>query len=491
MNIEFQNSIVSGKGIFQEDVSKIIEAGCNLNYSSKQVSIIKEQDNNYNIDQGKIHYEFWDKFVNESFSEMKFKHSFNKRKPWEKSYYDLFWKINYVHLCLRHNIRDNYVAVEVYIEDNKDLYKYIFRHKEQIEKLYGHSLNFVEAIGKDGQTGKASKVYDKYNCGEICDRSTWNEYIIWLKNTSLKMKEIIEYVIDEFSNNYVEDKDNNYLINEELPYEREVISIPASGTIDLIYKYRVHAHPNTAKGYSYKKALFYTFRENAGVMTRLYELNRTIILNPENISYIDNLGIDKFSKERLKGYIENRKKTFGFSKEEYKFYILNESIELINKVSLPKQNNHAYFTLKEIYSGKDIINRSNEVTINNREKLFDIIKKNSNIDYTELEDENVELDVKIVEGEKVFITKEVKKRNSLARRLKLEDFKKKHGKVYCEVCGIDDELVLDVHHDKIKVADMDEHHETKLDDLRVVCANCHRKVHGLNITVDKLIYINN
>ena len=65
-----------------------------------------------------------------------------------------------------------------------------------------------------------------------------------------------------------------------------------------------------------------------------------------------------------------------------------------------------------------------------------------------------------------------------------------YGKLYCEVCGIDDEIVLDVHHDKVSVANMKEGHITKLDDLRVICANCHRKVHGLKVTVDRLIEIN-
>lgn len=37
---------------------------------------------------------------------------------------------------------------------------------------------------------------------------------------------------------------------------------------------------------------------------------------------------------------------------------------------------------------------------------------------------------------------------------------------------------------------MKEGHITKLEDLRLICANCHRKVHGLKVTVDKLIEIN-
>lgn len=296
--------------------------------------------------------------------------------------------------------------------------------------------------------------------------------------------------MSENLSNYINNTNDTYSSNKILRYEREVISIPAAGTIELIYKYKIHAHPNNNKRYPYKKALFYTFREKGGIMNKLYELNKIITLNPNNIASIDTLDIDKYSKERLKGYIEERKKTYTFHEDgEYKFYILNKPIELINKVYLPKQKKHVYFTIKEIYSGKEMINSSNDVTINNRVELFDIIKKNSSVDYIELEKKNIDLDTTIIEGKKVVTIKEIKKRNSLARRLKLDDFREKYGKVYCEVCGIDDELVLDVNHDETKVADMEECHVTKLEDLRVVCANCHRKIHGLNITVDKLINI--
>ncbi|MFR7995565.1 MAG: hypothetical protein ACLU6S_12450 [Clostridium sp.] len=41
-------------------------------------------------------------------------------------------------------------------------------------------------------------------------------------------------------------------------------------------------------------------------MTKLYELNTTIILNPNKISEIDSLDVDIFIKERLKNYINER-----------------------------------------------------------------------------------------------------------------------------------------------------------------------------------------
>lgn len=38
----------------------------------------------------KIHYQFWNEFVNKVFNDSEFKNDFNYRKSWNKSYYDLF-----------------------------------------------------------------------------------------------------------------------------------------------------------------------------------------------------------------------------------------------------------------------------------------------------------------------------------------------------------------------------------------------------------------
>lgn len=110
------------------------------------------------------------------------------------------------------------------------------------------------------------------------------------------------------------------------------------------------------------------------------------------------------------------------------------------------------------------------------------------IDYVE-DDENLE-DIELEEGEKIKKVINSRKRNKKARELKFEQIIKRYGKVVCEVCNEDDIVVLDVHHDKVQVFNMKEGHKTKLSDLRVVCANCHRKVHGHKLTVDELIIKN-
>lgn len=163
---------------------------------------------------------------------------------------------------------------------------------------------------------------------------------------------------------------------------------------------------------------------------------------------------------------------------------------MVNEIALPNQNNQSYFTIEEVFSGKRYVDRCNYKTNNTREDLINIIKDKSKVDYLEINVEDFDSNIEIEEGKTITKLVEVKKRNSLARKLKLEEFKSINGKLYCEVCGIDDEIVLDVHHDKVSVANMKEGYITKLEDLRLICANCHRKVHGLKVTVDRLIGIN-
>nr|DAZ53494.1 MAG TPA: putative restriction endonuclease [Caudoviricetes sp.] len=112
------------------------------------------------------------------------------------------------------------------------------------------------------------------------------------------------------------------------------------------------------------------------------------------------------------------------------------------------------------------------------------------IDYIE-EDENLNLEsLEFDEGEQIKRVINSRKRNKKARELKFEQVIKRDGKVVCEVCSEDDIVALDVHHDKVEVSDMEKGHKTKLSDLRILCSNCHRKVHGYKLTVDELIIKN-
>jgi len=71
-------------------------------------------------------------------------------------------------------------------------------------------------------------------------------------------------------------------------------------------------------------------------------------------------------------------------------------------------------------------------------------------------------------------------------KAKKAQYQRLHGKLRCEECGCDPVVVygteyaeacIEVHHSATQVGDMKEGHKTTLNDLRCLCANCHRLVH--------------
>ncbi len=69
---------------------------------------------------------------------------------------------------------------------------------------------------------------------------------------------------------------------------------------------------------------------------------------------------------------------------------------------------------------------------------------------------------------------------------KKAEFKKNHGRLFCERCKMDPveaygaetgEACIEVHHRAVQIAKMAGGHLTSLEDLQCLCANCHRVVH--------------
>ncbi|MEC5425887.1 hypothetical protein QGM71_20750 [Virgibacillus sp. C22-A2] len=148
---------------------------------------------------------------------------------------------------------------------------------------------------------------------------------------------------------------------------KEVISIPASRTQDIIKEYLIHAHPHPR---SYKDAQFMTFRKVGGYMDALYSVQHELIIKPRSNGFEDQLEYlrDDF-KKRLLGYIRERKHGFGFGeKDEYKFYFLKveQSLDHLPKPIEGNGQSHTYYTYEEIISGKSEIIR--ESVLNKRHK---------------------------------------------------------------------------------------------------------------------------
>lgn len=91
-----------------------------------------------------------------------------------------------------------------------------------------------------------------------------------------------------------------------------------------------------------------------------------------------------------------------------------------------------------------------------------------------------------VEGNPRIAKHLVRERKPGLAKKKREQFALDHGKLFCERCELDPEAVygaeagsacIKVHHARTHVADMEEGHETSLDDLQCLCANCDRVLH--------------
>lgn len=137
-----------------------------------------------------------------------------------------------------------------------------------------------------------------------------------------------------------------------------VLSVPAGGTIHLIDKYLVHAHP-ISRGYNYSSTNHITFRrKNGGVMDKVYQIDKTLELEMDLWkSEIGEIGICNKIEERLTNYIVDRYRDFEFDKApRYKFYILSLYCELPNEPHPPANNAGGWlYNLKNLQESTDYV----------------------------------------------------------------------------------------------------------------------------------------
>jgi 5-methylcytosine-specific restriction enzyme A len=94
------------------------------------------------------------------------------------------------------------------------------------------------------------------------------------------------------------------------------------------------------------------------------------------------------------------------------------------------------------------------------------------------------LEASAIEGTPRLVTHLRRERNSGLAEKKKAATRKATGRLACEVCGFDfvimygtrGEGVCEVHH-KTRLSGTENGTETSLDDLAVLCSNCHRVIH--------------
>jgi 5-methylcytosine-specific restriction protein A len=90
------------------------------------------------------------------------------------------------------------------------------------------------------------------------------------------------------------------------------------------------------------------------------------------------------------------------------------------------------------------------------------------------------------EGDAKLVTHLRRERGTGLASAKRGAFRAQHGRLFCERCEMDPvavygsdvgEACIEVHHRDIAVSEMQVGHQTRLDDLQCLCANCHRVTH--------------
>jgi len=99
-------------------------------------------------------------------------------------------------------------------------------------------------------------------------------------------------------------------------------------------------------------------------------------------------------------------------------------------------------------------------------------------------DNDDDLEEEYSEGDEAFRLHRVRERNPKVVRKAKDRFFKKYGRLYCEVCGFDFRVVygkrgasyIEGHHTKF-ISDMAQGEKTKVEDIALLCSNCHRMIH--------------
>jgi hypothetical protein len=146
-------------------------------------------------------------------------------------------------------------------------------------------------------------------------------------------------------------------------YEKEVLSISAGDTYELINEYLIYSFPSDRT--NHREHIFITFRKKeGGEMENLYKIQHKLEFNynnPEDLENIKNSGFDYI--DRLLNYIEGIKLIYPKSDHKSKYYILNlnDIIKLEDKPK-PRVNNTGswYYKISEFMSGNEIINVDND-----------------------------------------------------------------------------------------------------------------------------------
>ena len=134
-------------------------------------------------------YDYWAAFQDYAFQNKLFAKNFNRRKPSMEHYIDFGIGSSACHIAVLQIHKRNELVVEIYINDDMDLFHSLFDKKEAIENDAGLSFNWLELPER-----KASRIAIEKDV-TFADKSQWNTQFDWIIDVVLKMKKAFKKYI--------------------------------------------------------------------------------------------------------------------------------------------------------------------------------------------------------------------------------------------------------------------------------------------------------
>ena len=126
--------------------------------------------------------EYWQAFNDYAFNDKNFSKAFNMRKPTTDHWMDFSIGSSACHIGVTQIQKRSAIGVELYINDDKELFKSLFAHKAEIESDMGMVLDWRELPER-----KASRILVEKNV-QLGNHEEWQAQFVYIMDVLLKMK---------------------------------------------------------------------------------------------------------------------------------------------------------------------------------------------------------------------------------------------------------------------------------------------------------------
>lgn len=127
--------------------------------------------------------EYWQAFNDYAFKDKNFSKAFSMRKPTTDHWMDFSIGSSACHIGVTQIQKRSAIGVELYINDDKELFKSLYAHKTEIESDMEMALDWRELPER-----KASRILIEKNV-QLSNHEEWQEQFVYIMEVLLKMKE--------------------------------------------------------------------------------------------------------------------------------------------------------------------------------------------------------------------------------------------------------------------------------------------------------------